>query len=147
MEAVIRPVIVYFFLLIIFSLAGKRAVAEMDTFDMITMLIISEATQNVLLGDNSSLTHAFLVIVTLMSCTVIMAWVKARFPVVEKFLQGGPLVIIENGRMLRSRMKRAYVDEQDILSSARLQGIENLSRIKFAILESSGKISIIPYEK
>jgi uncharacterized membrane protein YcaP (DUF421 family) len=119
--------------------------AEMDTFDMVTMLIISEATQNALVGQNSSMTYSFLVIITLVACTVFMAWLKARSPRMEHVLQGGPVILVENGRFFRERMKAAYVDEQDILSSARKeQAIERLDQIKFAILETSGQISIIP---
>jgi uncharacterized membrane protein YcaP (DUF421 family) len=144
MDAVIRPLFLYFFLLFVFSIAGKRSMAEMDTFDMVTLLIISEASQNALVGQNLSVTYALLVIITLVACTVFMAWWKARSPRLEQVLQGGPVIIVENGRLLRDRMKRAYVDEQDILSSARKEQIERLDQIKFAILETSGQISIIP---
>jgi uncharacterized membrane protein YcaP (DUF421 family) len=143
-DAIIRPLFLYFFLLVVFSIAGKRSMAEMDTFDMVTLLIISETTQNALVGQNLSVTYALLVIITLVSCTVFMAWWKARSPRLENLLQGGPVIIVENGRLLRDRMKRAYVDEQDILSSARKDQIERLDQIKFAILETSGQISIIP---
>jgi uncharacterized membrane protein YcaP (DUF421 family) len=145
MEAIARPLFLYFFLLVVFSIAGKRSMAEMDTFDMVTLLIISEATQNALVGQNYSVTYALLVIITLVGCTVFMAWLKARTPRIEHALQGGPVILVENGRLFRDRMKASFVDEQDILSSARLeQGVERLDQIKFAILETSGQISIIP---
>ncbi len=145
MDAVIRPLFMYFFLLFAFSIAGKRSMAEMDTFDMVALLIISEATQNALVGNNLSFTYALLVISTLIACTVFMAWLKARKPRVEQVLQGGPIILVENGRLFRQNMKASYVDEQDILSAARqAQSIERLDQIKFAILETSGQISIIP---
>ena len=145
MDAIIRPVFLYFFLLFAFSIAGKRSMAEMDTFDMVTLLIISEATQNALVGNNLSMTYALLVISTLVACTVFMAWLKARKPRMEQVLQGGPVILVENGRLCREHMKKAYVDEQDILTAAR-QGpaLERLDQIKFAILETGGQISIIP---
>jgi uncharacterized membrane protein YcaP (DUF421 family) len=121
--------------------------AEMDTFDMVTLLIISEATQNALVGQNLSITYALVVIITLVSCTVFMAWWKARSPRLEQVLQGGPIILVENGRLFRDRMKRAFVDEQDILTSARKDQVERLDQIKFAILETSGQISIIPKSK
>ncbi len=145
MDAVIRPLFMYFFLLFVFSMAGKRSMAEMDTFDMVTLLIISEATQNALVGHNTSMSYSLLVIITLVACTVFMAWLKARKPRMEQVLQGGPVILVENGRFFRDRMKAAFVDEQDILSTARReQAIERLDQIKFAILETSGQISIIP---
>ena len=144
MEAVLRPLFIYVFLLLVFSLAGKRSLAQMDTFDMVTLLIISEATQNALVGQNASMTYAALVILTLVACSVFMAWLKARRPRLEQALQGGPLILVENGRLLRDRMKAAFVDEQDILSSARSNHVERLDQIKLAILETSGQISLIP---
>lgn len=144
MDAVLRPLFMYVFLMLVFSLAGKRSLAQMDTFDMVTLLIISEATQNALVGQNASMTYAALVILTLVACSVFMAWLKARRPRMEQVLQGGPLILVENGRLLRDRMKAAFVDEQDILSSARSNQVERLDQIKFAILETSGQISIIP---
>jgi uncharacterized membrane protein YcaP (DUF421 family) len=143
-DAVLRPLFLYAFLLLAFSMAGKRSMAEMDTFDMVTLLIISEATQNALLGEDHSMTYSLLVVTTLVSCTVLMAWFKARHPRVEHVLQGGPVILVEDGRLIRERMKKAYVDEQDVLSSARRAQVERLDQIKFAILETDGQISIIP---
>lgn len=145
MDAIIRPLIIYVFLLIVFSIAGKRTMAEMDTFDMVTLLIISEATQNALIGNNNSMVYSLLVILTLAACTTFMAWMKSKNPRIEQAIQGGPIIVVENGRMLRDRMKRAFVDEHDILASARLNAnLERLDQIKFAVLETSGQISIIP---
>lgn len=144
MEAVIRPILMYVFLLLTFSIAGKRSMSEMNTFDMVTLLIISEATQNALVGQDNSITHALLVIVSLVSCSVAFSWLKSRKPMVEQALQGGPVILVHDGRLLRDRMKASFVDEQDILSSARSeQGLERLDQIKYAILETSGQISII----
>ncbi len=145
MEAVLRPLLVYAFLVVVFSLAGKRTLAEMTAFDVVTLLIISEAAQSALIGQNPSLAYALVVIVTLVACSVFMAWMKARLPRIEQAMQGGPLVLVENGRMRRDCMKAAFVDEQDILMSARqAAGLERLDQIKFAILETSGQISVIP---
>ncbi len=144
MELFLRTFAVYLFLMVLFRLTGKRTLSELSTFDFILLLIISEATQNALVGQNASMTYAALVILTLVACSVFMAWLKARRPRLEQALQGGPLILVENGRLLRDRMKAAFVDEQDILSSARSNQVERLDQIKFAILETSGQISIIP---
>ncbi len=122
--------------------------AEMDTFDMVTLLIISEATQNALTQKNYSMTYSLIVISTLIACSTMMAWFKSKKPQIELALQGGPLIVVENGTLLRDRMNKAFVDEQDILSSARKnQSLERLDQIKYAILETNGQISIIPKEK
>jgi uncharacterized membrane protein YcaP (DUF421 family) len=147
MEFVFRAMAIYFFLMIIFSMAGKRAISEMDTFDLILLLIISETTQNALVGQNFSVTSAFILIATLVGLEVLMSWIKHKKPKVENFLQGGPLVLVDHGQMLKQRANKVMVDEADILNSAReKQGLERMDQIKYAILEMSGDISIIPKE-
>lgn len=145
MEFVLRALAIYFFLLIIFSIAGKRAVSEMDTFDLILLLIISEATQNALVGQTYSVTSALILIVTLVATEVLMSWLKYKKPRLEKILEGGPVIILEDGKLIKERAKKEFVDEKDILNSARQNyGLQRLDQIKYAVLEMSGKISIIP---
>ena len=85
---------------------------------------------------------------TLVLINVGFSFVKTRIPWVEKFLEGVPTVLVENGRPLTDRMKKARVSEDDIMVSAReLQGLECMDQIKFAILEAGGRITIIPAEK
>jgi len=148
MEAVVRAAAIYVILLVIFSLAGKRSLSEMDTFDLILLLIISEATQHILVGENFSFTYGVIAILTLVSCEVFMAFIKSRYPAFEQAIQGGPLIIVENGQLLKDRMKKTMVDEEDILASAReSQALKRLDEIKYAILETSGQITIIPRER
>ncbi|WP_242928333.1 DUF421 domain-containing protein [Pontibacter vulgaris] len=147
MDSVIRGVIVYFFLLLIFRISGKRTLSEATVFDFVLLLIISETTQQALLADDYSITNGFLLITTLLIVDVGMSLFKQRFTAVEKILDGVPLIIIDNGKMLKERMKKSRVNESDIMESAReLQGLENLDQIKYAILEKDGKITIIPKE-
>ncbi|MCG3115215.1 MAG: DUF421 domain-containing protein [Candidatus Manganitrophus sp. SA1] len=145
MDAVLRGLAVYIFLLIVFRIAGKRSVAEVTTFDFILVLIIAEATQQALLGQDYSITNAFLLIITLLGADILMSLIKQRSPQAEKWLDGVPLVIVENGRPLHDRMDKARVDESDILTAARERlGLERMDQIKYAVLERSGGISIIP---
>jgi uncharacterized membrane protein YcaP (DUF421 family) len=145
MEAILRPIFIYFFLVIAFSIAGKRSLGDLDTFDLISLMIISEVTQNALIQNNLSVTYASIVIITLLACSVFMGWLKYKNSKVENFIEGGAIIILDNGRLCRERMKKSYIDEEDILSKARLsQGIERLEQIKYAILEANGQISIIP---
>jgi uncharacterized membrane protein YcaP (DUF421 family) len=148
MDGILRGVAVYIFLLLIFRLAGKRSLAQITTFDFVLLLIISETTQQALLGDDFSITRAFLLIVTLMILDIGLSLWKQRSPQLEKIVDGVPLVILEEGQPLKERMDKARVDEEDILTAAReLQGLERLDQIKYAVLERSGGISIIPKVK
>lgn len=145
MGSVFRAIAVYIFLMIIFRIAGRRALAQITTFDLVLLLIISEATQNAMLGNDYSVTNGFLVIITLVGLNVVFSLWKRNSPTIEKFLDGVPMVIVENGQPLRDRMNKARVDDNDVLSAAReLQGLERMDQIKYAVLERSGSISIIP---
>ena len=145
MDSVLRGLAVYGFLLIVFRVAGKRALADMTTFDFVLLLIISEATQQALIDDDNSMTNALLVITTLVGANIALSLLKQRSPYLERWLEGAPLILLEDGQLFRDRMRQARVDEQDILQAARLlHGLERLDQIKYAVLERSGGISIIP---
>ena len=148
MESVLRALSMYLFLWLFFRIAGRRTLAQMTNFDFILLLIIGEATQQALLGNNFSITNALLVILTLIGLDIGLSLLKQPSSQIEKWLDGVPTVIVENGRPLQDRMERARVDEEEVLAAARERlGLERMEQIKYAVLECSGGISIIPKEK
>jgi uncharacterized membrane protein YcaP (DUF421 family) len=145
MESVIRGLTVYAFLLLIFRIAGKRTLSETTNFDLVMLLIISETTQQAMVDSDHSVTNSFLLIMTLIGASVVLSLLKLRFPLLEKWLDGTPTLILENGKLHKDRMAKMRVDENDILEAARrLQGLERLEQIKYAIVERSGEITIVP---
>jgi uncharacterized membrane protein YcaP (DUF421 family) len=145
MDSVLRGAAIFFFLLVLFRLAGKRTLSDVTTFDFVMLLIIGEATQQALLGEDFSLTNAFLVILTLIGLDIAISLWQQRWPRLSKWIEGVPLVIVEDGRPLHERMKRARVSEEDVLTAAReRQGLARMDQIRYAVLERSGGISIIP---
>ncbi|QYJ16902.1 hypothetical protein Rxycam_02738 [Rubrobacter xylanophilus DSM 9941] len=145
MDAVIRAAAIYLFLLVIFRTTGRRSLAQMTPFDLVLLLIISEATQQGLLGDDFSLTNSFLVVLTLVSLNLLLTALTHRFDAVDRWINDVPLVLIEDGDVLHERLRKARVDLEDVLEAAReSQGLERLDQIKYAVLERSGGISIIP---
>jgi uncharacterized membrane protein YcaP (DUF421 family) len=147
MDSVIRATVVYAVLLILFRLAGKRTLAEVTTFDFVLLLIISEATQQAMVGSDNSMTNSLLLVGTLVGLNILMSELKQRFAVVERVLDGMPLLIVEHGKLLQDRMAKERVDVDDVLDAAReSHGLERLDQIKYAVLERNGKISIIPGE-
>jgi uncharacterized membrane protein YcaP (DUF421 family) len=145
MESVLRAAAIYMILLVVFRVSGKRTLAQITTFDFVLLLIIGEATQQALLGDDFSLTNALLVIVSLLTIDILLSLWKQRSPFIDKLLDGTPLVIVEDGKPHPDRLRYSRIDESDILTAAReTQGLERLDQIKYAVLERSGGISIIP---
>ena len=145
MDAVFRALTIYVFLLLIFRLSGKRSLGQVTTFDFVLLLIVAETTQQALLGDDFSVTNSMLLIVTLVSADIGLSLLKRASPRLDRILEGTPLVVVENGQPLLNHMKRARVDQDDVMSAAReLQGLERMDQIKYAVLERNGDITIIP---
>ncbi|MCW5800318.1 MAG: hypothetical protein LZF60_130035 [Nitrospira sp.] len=145
MDAIVRGFMMYLFLLVLFRIAGRRTLGQMTNFDFVLLLIISEATQNAMIGNDFSVTNGILVILSLVGLDIGFSLLKQRFPVLNRHLDGLPLVLVEQGRPVQALMRKSRVDEQDILFSAREKhGLERMEQIKYAVLETNGGISIIP---
>jgi len=146
MDAVLRAAAVYLMVLVIFRVAGRRTLSELSTFDFVLLLIIGGATEHALLGDDFSLTNSLVVIVSLVIFDVTLSLLKSKSKRLARMIDGEPMIIVEYGRVLEHRIRKARIDEQDILEAARhAQGLERIDQIRFAILEKDGKISIIPH--
>jgi uncharacterized membrane protein YcaP (DUF421 family) len=148
MYTIFRGIFIYVILLIVFRIAGKRTLAQITTFDFVLLLIISEVVQQAMIASDNSVMNAILLVLTLIGLDVLISLIKQRSPAFAKLVDSMPVVLIENGRMMKDRMDKARVDEDDILSSARHQeGLERLDQIKYAVLERSGGISVVPKEE
>jgi uncharacterized membrane protein YcaP (DUF421 family) len=148
MDSVVRGLVIYLFLLLVFRLSGKRTLAQATTFDLALLLIISETTQEAMIGDDHSIMNALLLILTLVGVDIGISLWKQRSKTLERWVDDVPLVLLEDGRPLKDRMDRSRVDEADLLNAARAcQGLERLEQIKYAVLERSGGITIIPKDR
>lgn len=145
MDAVLRTAAIYLFLLVVFRLAGKRTLGEVTPFEFVLLLVIGEGAQQGLLGEDFSVTNALLVITTFIVLDIGLGLAKQRLAWLERAVEGAPVVVFADGQPLQHRMDRARINESDILEAAReKQGLERLDQVKFAVLERSGGISIIP---
>lgn len=148
MEPILRAAAIYLFLLLIFRISGKRSLAQITTFDFLLLLIIGEATQNAMIADDNSLTTSALVITTLLGIDLVLNNWKRRSRKLERLLDDVPLILVHHGQPIGSRMRQSGVSESDVMEAARrLRGLERMDQIKFAVLERSGGISIVPFPK
>jgi uncharacterized membrane protein YcaP (DUF421 family) len=145
MDSVIRGVVVYMFLLLVFRISGKRSLASITTFDFVLVLILSETVQQALIDNDNSFTNAALLVVTIMGIDVLLSHVKSWSPKLDRILDSAPVVVIKEGEILRGRMAQERVDDADILTAAReSQGISRLDEIDYAVVEQSGGITVVP---
>lgn len=146
MNPVLRGVIVYVFLMIVFRFSGRRTLNETTTFDLVLLLIISEVTQQALVGEDFSIITAVMLICTLVGLDLLLTVIKQKFKKVDQILEGAPLVIVHNGKPLERRMHKTRIEKDDIMQEARASfGLESIKDIKYAVLEKDGSITIVPY--
>jgi uncharacterized membrane protein YcaP (DUF421 family) len=147
MSAVLRPLAIYFALLIIFRITGKRSLGEITSFDFVLLLIISEAVSQSLLAADSSLTGGLLAAMTLLVVDVVISLLTRRYPRFARLTEDEPVVLLSGGRLHQDRLKGERVDESEILEAARAQGLERLDQVRLAVLERGGTISIVPIQQ
>ncbi len=148
MYTIIRGIVVYIFLLILFRISGKRSLSQITTFDFVLLLIISEVVQQAMIANDNSMVNSFLLVITLVGMDILISLFKQKSPAFGKLVDSVPVILVENGKPLKDRMDKERVDEDDILARAReLEGLERMDQVKYAILEKSGGITVVPYEK
>lgn len=145
MDSVIRAAAMYVALLVLFRISGRRTLQEMTSFDLILLLVISETTQEAMIGGDPSFTNALLLIVTFLAMDIGFSYVKQKSRRADLLIEGLPTILVFDGQPLKDRLRATRVDEGDILAAARQsRGLTRLDEIRLAVLESSGRISIVP---
>ncbi|MBR0649550.1 DUF421 domain-containing protein [Roseomonas terrae] len=148
METVFKAIALYVALLILFRITGRRSLQQTTTFDLVLLLVIGEAAQPALIGNDNSLTTAVLAVATLLSIDVALSLLKRKAGRLERLLEGQPTIIVMRGTPLPDQLRRARIDAADVLQAAReRQGILRMEDIGLAVLEANGSISIIPAER
>lgn len=133
--------------MLVFRLSGKRSLAQTTPFEFVLLLIISEVTQQALVGEDFSLTTSLILITTLIGTDLLSSIIKQKWKGFEQVTEGSPLIVAANGKFLPERARKSRVSEEDIIEAARsLHGLERMDQIKYAVLELDGSISIIPKE-
>jgi uncharacterized membrane protein YcaP (DUF421 family) len=148
MDSVLRAAAIYTVLLLLFRLTGRRSLGETTPFDLVLLLVIGEATQQALLGDDFSVTNAIVVIATLLLMDVGLSLIKQRSATAERALDGVPTILVSDGRPIEARLRRARLSVDDVLQAARQrEGLYRLDQIRWAVLEPDGRISVIPMDR
>ena len=143
MDIVLRAIVVFAFLLVLTRIIGRRELSSLQPFDLILLIILGDAVQQGLTQDDYSLTGAFLAIGTIAVLQVAVSWVGFRFPGARPVLEGTPIVVVQDGDVIERNLRRERLSVDEIREAARIQGIAHLSEVKWAVLETSGRISFI----
>jgi uncharacterized membrane protein YcaP (DUF421 family) len=144
MDLTIRAVVLFFFVFLITRIIGRRELSSLEPFDLILLIVMGDAIQQGLTQDDYSVTGALTVIGTFAILQVIVSYVSFRFPRMRPVLDGEPLVIVQDGSAIEKNMKRERLTLEEVMVAARQQQVTSLDDIAWAVLETSGKISVIP---
>jgi uncharacterized membrane protein YcaP (DUF421 family) len=144
MDLTVRAVTLFFFVFLITRVIGRRELSSMEPFDLILLIVMGDAIQQGLTQDDYSVTGALIVIGTFAILQVLISYLSYRFPRLRPALDGEPLVIVQDGKAIERNMKRERITLEEVMVEARQQQVATLDDIAWAVLETSGKVSIIP---
>jgi uncharacterized membrane protein YcaP (DUF421 family) len=144
MDLTIRAVALFFFVYLLTRIIGRRELSSLEPFDLILLIVIGDAIQQGLTQDDYSVTGALIVIGTFAILQILVSYLSFRFPRLRPALDGEPIVVVQDGRAIEKNMERERITVEEVMVAARQEQVASLDRIAWAVLETSGKISIIP---
>jgi uncharacterized membrane protein YcaP (DUF421 family) len=142
-DLVLRATFVFFLILVVTRAVGRRELSSMEPFDLILLVVIGDLVQQSVTQSDYSLTGATTVIATLAVLTVATAYVSFRVRAVRPILEGNPVVLVADGEIIDRNLRRQRLTRDELRAEARQQGIGSVSDVRFAILETNGKISFL----
>ena len=142
-EKILRSAVIYFFILLAFRFAGKRQVGQLTPFDLVVLLIISNVDQNALIGNDVSLGGGIIGAATILILNAIVVELAYRFKPLRRMLEGEPRLLIHNGRVLHDNLRHERVTVDELLAALREHGVSDPLKVRFAVLEENGEISVV----
>jgi uncharacterized membrane protein YcaP (DUF421 family) len=141
---VARGVVVYVLVMILMRVSGKRAVGQFTPFDLVMLILIGNAVQNGINGGDNSLSGALLMATTLVALNYLTAWLAARSVWFEHIIEGQAVIVARDGQVFHDILRRELVSRDDFDEALRNNNVRDVSDVELAILETNGKISVIP---
>lgn len=143
MDIAIRSVFLFFFVYLLMRVLGRRELSSLEPFDLILLVVLGDAIQQGLTQDDYSVTGAMIVISTIGTLAVLTSYLNFRLPWVRRVLDGQPIVMIQDGKVIEKNMRRERITVDELEEEARGQQIASLEDVQWAVFEPSGKISFI----
>jgi uncharacterized membrane protein YcaP (DUF421 family) len=143
LEKVLRPVVVYLFLVISLRLAGKRELAQLNPFDLVVLLTLSNTVQNAIIGDDNSVTGGLVGAATLLSINYAVVRFLYGHDRLDRLVEGEATVLVSDGQVHKDRLEKELVTLPELEAAARKQGLASLAEVERAVLEPGGAISFV----
>jgi uncharacterized membrane protein YcaP (DUF421 family) len=143
-DIVIRTLAVYLLVLVGLRLSGKREIGQMTVFDLVVLLLIANAVQNAMVGQDTSLMGGILAAVVLLLINALVARLRLRWPRLRRLVEGTPTLLVLHGEAILAHMRREGIDDESLLAALREHGVTEIGAVEMAVLEIDGSISVVP---
>ena len=141
-ELIIRGIIVYILLIVLLRLTGKRQIGQMAPYDLVLLLVLSNAVQNAINGGDNSVTAGVISAATLVGVNYLVGIATFKSKRIESLIEGRPQILIHNGKLFSEVMERAHLTHHELNASLRKEGCACIEDVHYAILENNGQISV-----
>jgi uncharacterized membrane protein YcaP (DUF421 family) len=146
-EVVLRTAIVYLFLVAVLRISGKRQVGQMSVLELVVILVISDAVQNSMVGDNTTWWGGLVAVVTLVGLDLTLKMVARRSKPLRTAIEGEPRLLARDGRLLTHAIEAEGLEAEEVRAAIRSHGLAGVEEVRFAMLETDGSISVIPRDE
>ena len=141
-EFILRSFIVYVFMITLLRLTGKRQIGQLAPFDLVLLLVLSNAVQNAMNGGDNSVSGGMLCAVTLVAINWTVGYATYRSKRIEALIEGKPQILIHDGHLYRDIMAREQLTQHELEAALRAAGCAAISEVHFAVIENNGQISV-----
>ena len=146
MDLVVRALVIYVVIFLFTRILGRRELSTLQPFDLILLVVIGDLIQSGVTQNDLSVTGVLIVLATIGIAQVTTSYLSYRFGRLRPVLEGEPVVLVENGKVIDKNMRRERLTSADLAESARKSEIDSLDKVKWAVLETNGEISFIKIE-
>ena len=147
MDLAVRSAVIFFFVFLLMRIVGRRELSSLEPFDLILLVVLGDSVQQAVTQDDYSVTGAFIVVSTIALLQVFMSYLNFRVPRLRPIIDGEPIVIVQDGKVIEGNARRERLTLDDIAEAARIQQIASLDDVQWAVLETSGELTFIEKQK
>ncbi|HKV45138.1 MAG TPA: YetF domain-containing protein [bacterium] len=145
-EKILRPVLVYMFLVIAVRLAGRRELAQLNSFDLVVLMMLANTVQNATIGNDNSMIGGLIGVSALLLINYLVVHLLYRYPRIDRLVEGSPTELIQEGRVLSQALANEAITEEELMEAIRKQGLGSVAEVDRAVLETGGAISIVAHK-
>ena len=144
MDITLRGIVLFAFIYLLTRVIGRRELSSLQPFDLILLIVLGDTIQQGLTQDDYSVTGAVIAVGTIAGLQVLTSWSAFRFPWLRRVLDGHPIVLVEDGKVIEKNLRRERLTVEDLAEQARANQVTSIKDVQWAIFEPSGTISFIP---